>query len=685
MLRYTIIILFIGITTTLSGQPPHLRNLTDSLYQNWENENNNVEDRRENFSEYIWNKYLFVKPDSARILAHQLIDFCKKNDDLFGEGKGLNILAISYALVSDYVKATEIFQKNLEVYQQTQQTFLIGSTYNNIGNCYYEQAYHYQGLDYFNKALVIYNAMLDTCSLKTEGEVRVKMEKTYSTIIGVYIGLNELEKAREIYEKNLKNIRKIDKEIDASLLHGHIAALELLNKNYDLALVAIEKSIQEAERFHNKRTIGLGARVKGQIFSYYERTDSAIILLETAKRVFQEIGHAKGIADTKLLLADLWIKKKDFKKALAYLKEADDLANSKNLNYERSDVNKVFANYYKAIGNPTKAYQYLTKYHELKDSTEKLQNDKLLTSLEDKYAYESELSAQNLKIELEKAAAKKTRIILILVELLAAILAILTWRFFSLNKELKIQKGELVQQKMALNESLSQLEESNHNLKQFASAAAHDLKGPLRTISSFTNLINRRYRKLVKPEDTEYFDFILRGTTTMQELINGLLQYSSVSNKTFEVESVDLNEVFNDVILSLDTNIQEAKATINIQNNLPICNGQTTLLFQVFSNLINNAIKFRKKTEPLTINISHKLQSDDYQLITIKDNGIGIEEKYQGEVFKVFKKLHNATEYEGVGLGLSLSKKIIERFDGEIWLESEFGVGTTLFIKLKKN
>ena len=107
------------------------------------------------------------------------------------------------------------------------------------------------------------------------------------------------------------------------------------------------------------------------------------------------------------------------------------------------------------------------------------------------------------------------------------------------------------------------------------------------------------------------------------------------------------------------------------------------MLFQVFSNLINNAIKFRKKEIPLKIQIESKIQEDGQSLISIRDNGIGIEKEHQKEVFKVFKKLHAASQYEGVGLGLSLSKRIIERLGGKIWLASELGVGTTLFIQLK--
>lgn len=685
MFRYIIVIIFIGITTQLFCQSPDGQQLTDSLFQNWQNESNSIENRRDNFDSYIWKTYLFFKPDSAEVLARQLIDFCEKNDDLLGEGKGLNTLAISYALRNNYKKATEIFQENLIVYQKAKRTFSIGNTYNNIGNCYYEQDLFYQSLDYYNKALLVFDGMLDTCGQKTEEEVRIKMKQTYTTVVGVYIGLDELEKAKEIYEKNIKNISQINAEIDASFLYQKSASLEIKSGNPEKVLEEVEKAITEARKFNNKRILGLSLQIKSDIYAANNDFDTAISLLEESNSIFQEIKNSKGEIEVKLSLINVLLKKGALKKALKYLKETEKISKERKLNFAKSGIYKAYSDYYSKVGKTDKAYTYLKQYHALEDSIQQQQNDKLLTSLEDKYAYEAELSNQALKIEIEKKNTKTTRIILLIVGISAVILAILTFRFFHLNKRLKTQKMELIQKQNALNESLQKLEESNYNLQQFAGAAAHDLKGPLRTISSFTTLINRKYRKLVKSEDTEYFDFILRGSRAMEQLINGLLQYSSMSNQAIEIEQIDLNKLFQEVVLSLDTNIKEANADIQIQDNLPLSEGQYTLLFQVFSNLVNNAIKFRKSDVPLSININCvATQNNDYQVVEIQDNGIGIENNYKQEVFKVFKKLHNSTEYEGVGLGLSLSKKIIERLGGEVWLESEFGVGTTLFVKLSK-
>jgi len=183
----------------------------------------------------------------------------------------------------------------------------------------------------------------------------------------------------------------------------------------------------------------------------------------------------------------------------------------------------------------------------------------------------------------------------------------------------------------------------------------------------------------------ELFEFITGSCLSLKDLIDGLLNYSKISNMEYQPECIDLAEITSSVKSNLTNIIAETGVDLHISNNLPKVYGQKSLLFQVFLNFINNAIKFRRTDAGLqsTIWINSEYYDDDHIKISIKDNGIGIEEKYQNTIFGIFKKLHSSTEYEGSGIGLSVCKKIIERFGGEVWLESEKGVGTTFFFTLK--
>jgi len=232
---------------------------------------------------------------------------------------------------------------------------------------------------------------------------------------------------------------------------------------------------------------------------------------------------------------------------------------------------------------------------------------------------------------------------------------------------------------------IQKLQESNESLNQFASVAAHDLKAPLRNIQGFSQILHRKYADKFPKEDMELFAFITDSCRSLKDLIDGLLNYSKISNMEYQAQCVDLAEIVSHVKSNLTNIIKATGVSLHISDDLPKVLGQGSLLFQVFLNFINNAIKFRRMEEGLqsSIWINSEYYDDDHIKISIKDNGIGIEQKYQDKIFGIFKKLHSSAEYEGSGIGLSVCKKIIERFGGEVWLESEKGVGTTFFFTLK--
>lgn len=233
-----------------------------------------------------------------------------------------------------------------------------------------------------------------------------------------------------------------------------------------------------------------------------------------------------------------------------------------------------------------------------------------------------------------------------------------------------------------LEEQTKELMRSNEDLELFAYAASHDLQEPLRMVSSYVHLIQRRLGE-VSPEVKEFMDFAVDGVKRMQEVINDLLEYSRVDRKGSPFREVDLNKVLQLVEINLQNVIRSSGAQIVLERPLPKAVVDQSQFISLFQNLIENAIKF-KTDEPPLIEITYEEHKGSW-VFQVKDNGIGIEKKFFDRIFIIFQRLNSRTEYEGTGIGLAICKKIIERHLGNIWLSSEPGEGTTFYFEFPKN
>lgn len=243
--------------------------------------------------------------------------------------------------------------------------------------------------------------------------------------------------------------------------------------------------------------------------------------------------------------------------------------------------------------------------------------------------------------------------------------------------------SERKQMEEKMKELITELKRSNQELQQFAYVASHDLQEPLRTIASFTQLLERRYKGKFDNDADEFMDYIVEASVRMKEQIDALLEYSRVATKKKEFKPVDMNLILNETIQTLNTSIKESKAEIII-DKLPNVMGDGSQLQRVFQNIISNAIKFRKE-EQLKIHISaQKDEKNNEYIFSIEDTGIGIEKQYMERIFTIFQRLHTREEYHGTGIGLSIVKRVIERHGGRIWVESELGKGSTFYFTLPK-
>jgi PAS domain S-box-containing protein len=240
---------------------------------------------------------------------------------------------------------------------------------------------------------------------------------------------------------------------------------------------------------------------------------------------------------------------------------------------------------------------------------------------------------------------------------------------------------ELRKSEEEIKQKTEELARSNAELEKFAYVASHDLQEPLRTITSYLQLLKNRYEDKLDKDANDFINFASDGSSRMRNLIRSILEYSRI-NRIKPFEAVDCNKLVEEVLKNIELVIKET-GTIVQSDKLPVVMGDQVLLSELFQNIISNAIKF-KNGQPPEIKISC-VKKEGYYLFSIKDNGIGIEEKYGEKIFEIFQRLHSIDKYPGTGMGLAICKKIVERHGGKIWMESELGKGTTFYFTIKSN
>ena len=228
-----------------------------------------------------------------------------------------------------------------------------------------------------------------------------------------------------------------------------------------------------------------------------------------------------------------------------------------------------------------------------------------------------------------------------------------------------------------------ELASSNAELERVAYVASHDLQEPLRMVSSFMELLKKKYEKQLDAQAGDYINHAVDGANRMKSLIIDLQEFLAVNSNKEENSETDMSQVFHNSVLSIADEISKKKAEVII-NELPVLFANKTLIELLVLNLISNALKYSSPDKPV-IKVECVEKKDSF-LFSVKDNGIGIDPKYTEKIFVLFQRLHNANgSYKGTGVGLAICKKIVERHGGNIWVESEQGKGSTFYFTIAKN
>lgn len=223
------------------------------------------------------------------------------------------------------------------------------------------------------------------------------------------------------------------------------------------------------------------------------------------------------------------------------------------------------------------------------------------------------------------------------------------------------------------------LEQSNRDLESFASVASHDLKEPLRKVISFGDRLLEKYYDKIDEQGQDYLNRMIKATERMHDFIDSLLEFSKSAKSSNAFEKIDLNHILDEVLSDLDERIMQTKGEVTVEP-LPTITANKLQIYQLFQNLISNALKFQNPEATPSINISANQLSENFWEISVRDNGIGFDQKYLDKIFNPFERLHDKNKFEGSGMGLAICRKIVERHGGNLTAISEPEKGATFHI-----
>lgn len=225
------------------------------------------------------------------------------------------------------------------------------------------------------------------------------------------------------------------------------------------------------------------------------------------------------------------------------------------------------------------------------------------------------------------------------------------------------------------------LEQKNQEIQAFAYALAHDLRAPLRAITGFSQIVEEDYKNVLDADGRHYVENIVHACSQMDRLIEDLLNYTRIEHRAIRYKPVALGYMIPQIVESLAERINQTRAVILIAEDLPMVYGDSTLINQIFMNLIDNALVYRKPDIQIELSLTW-MQEGDFVVVRLADNGIGIDAKHYEKIFSLFQRLHSDDLYPGTGIGLAIVKKASDLLGGQVWVESTLGVGSTFFVKL---
>lgn len=637
--------------------------------------------------------YQLSHPDSAMRYAQWGFTLAQQGNTPYLKALAHQVLGKVYDYRGEMIIAHDYFTKGLELMEGEAYPKLKAHLNNSIGIIHAKRGEYALGLGYFISAKEIWKNLGNR---KREAILLSNIGRLHMDIGDYESSLNATLKALEL-SRYFENVR-----LQASCTHN---LGEIYQAKGDLrnALNTYQKALAMKEALGSPLRLISTLKGMGEVYIQLSLFQQAQEQFDQAMDIAQSQNNQEYMQELLLSMASLQQTRGNYRAAINLATQSLELAEKQNNQDDLLACYQFLAEVYAQQNQMDQAYGSLKTYAYLKDSLYNAQRNSLLAELNTKYR----LSARNeeiqkLRLEQEQSDLRTQRLwMLIGFSAIALLITLLLFRnkrnanrllaernlAIATQNELLEQKQAEIEQKNQLLAQKSkeislqnrQLQQSNQDLKQFVYAASHDLREPLRTIRSYMQLITKRYKTQLDTSAQEFIGFATDGAVRMDQLLQDLLSYSRIGRESIPKTSVDLNKVIQRVQDALDHQIHQNQAELHVAP-LPYVHAYETQMYLLFQNLISNAIKFRQE-QPPRIFVDARQEAGHY-LLTIADNGIGIEKEHQERVFSLFHRLHPRSKFEGTGMGLAMCRRIVEHHQGEIWLDSEPGKGTTMFIRI---
>jgi len=655
-------------------------NQVDSLLHQFQNSSDLIE--KNHLLLRLSSEYLYVLPEKELEYASKAYDFYFdnriKDDSLLAEiyyrkGGSLNGTGQSKLALKSLEKSLKLSRKNNWRKLQSRVLNNIGIIYNELGQ--------------FDKAIENYQGVR---IIVEEDKDTTMLNVCRNNIGNIYLSIGELDKAEELIKKNLELsiIRKNEHGI--AIAYSNLGDIEKKRNNLDLSIQYYNTSLAIVDslglnygRIINKLNLG-------EVYVEKDLLEMAVKHFEDAYFLAKKDGFKSKVAEAGLGISKWEYENKNYKQSIQFAQEALDYTNKIDSKETAYHLHECLSKNYQALKKYEEALYHQQQSNSIQDSFYNQEKLKTFAELEYKFASKKrETENRFLKEEQLKnqTIIRQQGIISVVVMIFLILLGLASWGLWKQNKQ-KQEYNQLLEKQVEertqhLQKSNNQLSAANKELEQFAYITSHDLKEPLRNISGFSSLIQRKLKKGKVEGMEEYLEFITNNTHQMNNLIEDILAYSKVGSEKNSI-NVSLSHLVNQAKNDLQLLLLEKKGRILYK--MPSLYENAVNIFLpaqlslVFKNLIENGIKYNKSQDP-TIKIGY-YEHQEHFVLTFKDNGFGIEKEYQQKVFEMFKRLHNRGEYQGSGIGLSICQKVVQTLKGSLKIISSNKNGTIFELKI---
>lgn len=536
----------------------------------------------------------------------------------------------------EYSKALKYSQPLMELSRKSGDIEKELTALNNIA------IYHGTKSDY-KTAMEYFIQVLDKSTLI---KYRSNIAQSLINIGTIYAHLFNYEDALDRYQTVIRNYQDVLDEYRQVILLNNVGNIYYSKNQNDLAKPYFNDALELAQKSNYSEMIVQSLAQLSRVATAQENLEEAMSYANKAQALLQGMGDINGKQINLLNLGHIHFLQKNYDQAIILTSQG--IVAAKRMKDDTGEIRgyKLLSKIYTDLKDYEKALQYQNIYSQAQESFNLLQRNRQTLDLEIKYAIREK---QN---EIEQ-----------------------------LTKENEYQ-ALLLEQNAQISNQNELLLQANEELRQFAYVASHDLKEPLRMIGSYTQLIKKRHEPDFTEETKSYFGFVQEGVTRMNNLLDGLLKYTTIGKTEEEFEWLALNDIVDIAVINLRVRIEETQAAIT-RVDLPEVYSIQSLLILLFQNLISNAIKFKDPDSEPVVYVSCQEKESEY-IISVKDNGIGIKPEFKERIFVIFQRLHTRSQYQGTGIGLSICQKIIQRIGGRIWVESELGKGADFKFTIPK-